>query len=277
MRIESHEIEKIRPRAVLMYHEVLDIVERKKQKRAMAPPYCLSVNQFHGQMIHLKHYGYYPLTIDELCADRGCDNHRSVAITFDDGLVGNYEFAFPILQKLNIKATFYIIASRIGRPRYLRWQQVCEMLKAGMVIGSHTMTHIPLERESEESIYYELRESKTIIEENTRTPVNHLSLPHGSINERILNIAREVGYWSVCTSKIGYGIARQSPILIDRIPVLDSYDIEIFARITSGDPRVIKRMALTKGLKNALKTAIGIDNYRRIYRSLYRIHVSEKD
>ncbi len=68
------------------------------------------------------------------------------SFTFDDGFITDYEYAKPVLDSFNYKATFYIITGFLtdtlpGIWRYGTWQQFKQLHNEGHEIGSHTVTH----------------------------------------------------------------------------------------------------------------------------------------
>ena len=56
---------------------------------------------------------------------------------------------------------------------FLNWEDCSLMLDAGMTIGSHTVSHKNLMKQSVDEIKNELKKSKSIIEEKTGSPCNH--------------------------------------------------------------------------------------------------------
>jgi peptidoglycan/xylan/chitin deacetylase (PgdA/CDA1 family) len=54
---------------------------------------------------------------------------RNAMITFDDGYIDNYELAFPILQHMQIPATFFIPCNQIEGVTPPWWDQVSYLLK----------------------------------------------------------------------------------------------------------------------------------------------------
>lgn len=132
-----------------------------------------AVNDTHGfplarfkeQMNWLAREGYRTIFIKEFLLAKGI-GQKCVAITFDDGYLDAYLYAYPILKQLGLKATLAVITDRIseengaGRIRsnyeinrdaalgkdvssdFLSWTQLEEMLASGLVeVISHTHTH----------------------------------------------------------------------------------------------------------------------------------------
>jgi len=66
-----------------------------------------------------------------------------VVITFDDGWSDCSERAFLVLRKYQMTATFFLNPGTIGAAEAgtMNWTQVVEMSKAGMEMGSHSMSH----------------------------------------------------------------------------------------------------------------------------------------
>jgi peptidoglycan/xylan/chitin deacetylase (PgdA/CDA1 family) len=70
------------------------------------------------------------------------------SLSFDDGLVSQYNYAAPILDKYNLKGTFYIVTENLQPDstlpstwHYGYWHQFIKLSKSGHELGSHSATH----------------------------------------------------------------------------------------------------------------------------------------
>jgi peptidoglycan/xylan/chitin deacetylase (PgdA/CDA1 family) len=144
------------------------------------------------------------------------DDRPIVAITFDDGYADNYEFAFPLLQKYGLSATFFLTAGLIEKDRAvverfcmlrraaredvraLEWPQVREMQRAGMEIGAHTYSHVNLAWAKPACAEAEVRRSKAIIEDRLGVRVASMAYPFGKpgyhFTPQTMEIVSEAGY-----------------------------------------------------------------------------------
>jgi peptidoglycan/xylan/chitin deacetylase (PgdA/CDA1 family) len=257
---------------ILMYHEVVNDTILKGSIYKMTPSYYIPLNKFEEQMELLFTSGINCITFDDIQYTN--TNSKYLVITFDDGWYGNYQYVLPILAKYRFKAVFFVAVNYIGSLDYMNWEDLNDLINAGMSVQSHTLTHRPLQTLSNEEIYVELFESKKIIQKHLNNEVFALSFPHGSYNDEIVKIAENVGYKIMCTSdiKCTYNISlNNSPAVLGRINVTQNKDTSKLLRLIEYKKYDILKEKIIKGTKDGIKRIIGINTYRRIYRKIYNI------
>ncbi|HEU0051338.1 MAG TPA: polysaccharide deacetylase family protein, partial [Patescibacteria group bacterium] len=96
---------------VLMYHHIRPM--RPNFSKADRE-YTVTPEAFEEQMHSLWLAGYETITPDDLLSAIGKGQSslptKSVLITFDDGFRDQYQYAFPVLKKYHLKATFFIVS-----------------------------------------------------------------------------------------------------------------------------------------------------------------------
>ncbi len=88
--------------------------------------------------------------------------------------------------------------------RSLNWDEIAELHRAGITIGSHTRTHAILPAESKETVWSELRGSRLAIEARIGAPVRHFAYPCGQFNGAALKAVEDAGYhfaYTICAHR----------------------------------------------------------------------------
>ncbi len=196
---------------ILLYHHV-------------APARAMTPQGFENQLRFLLDQGYRGASMGELVqVARGekAVGSPEFALTFDDGYSDNWEHAFPVLQKLSIPATIYLVTERVGREGFLSWTEIKAMAASGLVtIGSHTHTHRNfVRREPYQNLEEELLQSKTLIESQLGKPCEHLAWPWGDYETEWLPLVQKLGYASAVTTLSGANTAGTNPYELRRINV----------------------------------------------------------
>ncbi len=159
---------------------------------------------FEQQLKYFSESRFKTLFASELVNPRS-KHSRYVVITFDDGYEDNYTEVFPLLKKYNCKATIFMITSLIGEEGYLNAAQIREMTDSGLVsIQSHTVSHDPLALGNKlfEEVDEEFRASKAVLERITQKEVDAVSMPNGSFDGIVLDLAKR--YYNVVFSDISF-------------------------------------------------------------------------
>ncbi len=85
------------------------------------------VSQFENLVIYLKS-NFEVVSVQDIFLDSKT-NKKRIALTFDDGYFNNYSVVFPILQKHNLPATFYVTTEGLDIADYCMWPEIFESLK----------------------------------------------------------------------------------------------------------------------------------------------------
>ncbi len=142
----------------------------------------VTVPDFNAQLNWLRQQGYQSITMTELFAafyDGKALPAKPVILTFDDGYADVYTNALPALLAHHDRGVFSIITGMIG-DRYMTWDQVRGLARAGMQVASHTVHHVNVgEPPAPLTTQEELLNSKQKLEAELGEPIQFFCYPAG--------------------------------------------------------------------------------------------------
>jgi peptidoglycan/xylan/chitin deacetylase (PgdA/CDA1 family) len=195
-------------------------------------------------------------------SDRKYSDKFSLLITFDDGCDSDYDIVFPSLLESDLSATFFIITDRVGVKGYLNWQQISEMKRYGMNIGSHSKSHIDLTSISLNEAGTEMSSSKKIIEDKLSASIDSFSFPYGLYNSGLIDFALSNFYKKVFTSQ--HGLANPTQQVFPRNSINSTMRQSDIFKIIEPSLQTIITWQVEDRLKSILKKSVGAENYKKI-------------
>jgi peptidoglycan/xylan/chitin deacetylase (PgdA/CDA1 family)/glycosyltransferase involved in cell wall biosynthesis len=187
---------------VLMYHRVLP-------ESAGQPKHGIWVSQntFARQLESLRRRGFHAITFrdyDLFLQGEKPLPRRPIILTFDDGYVDNFTIALPLLQKYGFAAVIYAVTDTDRRSNFwdaeetraplLTSGQLLELHRAGIEIGSHTITHPRLTSVDVDAARDELVRSRKYLEDILGSEVLSFAYPYGAVNAAVKQLVAEAGY-----------------------------------------------------------------------------------
>lgn len=190
---------------------------------------------------------------------------NEIVLTFDDGLISDYEAAFPILKAKDIKATFYITSTNIGKTGFCDQSQLREMSDAGMDIGSHGLTHRYLPLMPNEEAKREIRQSKEEIEQIIGREVYSYAAVGGHFKQWMLRYAGDSGYQSFATMIPGKtDITKNSILKLYRNHLQNLHDDIYVQKLIEGNRQFFLKNKLHYYSLFLPKVILGMQNYDRL-------------
>lgn len=217
---------------IFVYHSVRPYEPEPKE----IDDFDITPELLERQLQYLKDNGFATISLDVLVDHFTKDKPlppKSVILTFDDGWENQYTYAFPLLKKYQDTATFFVFTNAIDYHHFLTWQEIEEMHKSGMEIGSHTKSHPYLSKLSTDALRQEIFESKKILENHLGIRITAFATPFGYSSDVVTSLIGEAGYTSGRT--LYRGVYHTKGNLLKLRSVLISDDFEEFKRMLKRD------------------------------------------
>ena len=193
---------------ILAYHHIAPRAVIPQQSAKAEGWECVHTPEalaFHVRALRLLRYRL--VSLDSYVSQietNGSPAPRTAVVTFDDGWIDNHTYAFPLLVRLAVPATFFAtsdhISSGVDDPRKMGRDELRELQKMGMTIGAHSRTHPDLTQLSDSCLWQEVAGSREDIEATVDAPVRFFAYPGGSFNQKTVEAVKKAGYSAACTS-----------------------------------------------------------------------------
>ncbi|WOO38058.1 polysaccharide deacetylase family protein [Anaerocolumna sp. AGMB13020] len=212
---------------IVMYHDI---------KKSNSGKDIIHPNEFESDLKYLKENNYTSITMEDLLGYVYEDKplpEKPIMLTFDDGYLTTYRYAYPVMQEYDMKIVLSIIGkstddfTRVGDDHleyaHLTWPLLNEMLESGLIeIQNHTYnlhkTHsgrIGSKQKKGESLEeYEkvltedlMKLQQEIIEMTGITPTT-FTIPYGEYSDDTIEIIKKLGFKAALTCD--YGLNRIS-------------------------------------------------------------------
>lgn len=218
---------------VFNYHGLADLVPGEVP--AAARQFWLSPIEFRSHLARIHDLGFHAIHLDAMENRSSSPAARlpNVALTFDDGLLTDYETAFPLLAEFGMKAAFFLNTATIGQKGYLDWAQIAEMQRHGMSIQSHSHRHLDLTVLPNAALEAELTQSKQCLEDRLGIRVDFIAAPRGVLDRRVIHRALAIGYRAVCSTRCWPACPGSN--VISRITLRRGTQIEEFCGFLTGE------------------------------------------
>lgn len=173
---------------VLMYHKL-------SENPAEWSEWCTSPQNFEADIIYLKERGYTFVTSTELISRDNNYGNKVAVITFDDGYMSDYQYALPLLEKYNVKATFFVIGTLVGTNEYMDEEAIVKLSKSPLAeIGNHSdKLHLKTKQEIIQlhngaeyiNVVNDFLANKIYLENLIGKEVTSLSYPNGVYSRKV--------------------------------------------------------------------------------------------
>lgn len=177
---------------------------------------------------------------------------QDVRFTFDDGNLSDLRIAAPILTRLNMPATFFVLAGRLDTPGSLGVDDLRRLQDMGHTIGSHGWSHVDWTTLDDAGRRRELIEARDAIATACGQAVTEAGIPFGRYNRAVLGGLRQANYTTVYSSD--GGPARPGAWPVARSSLTGDMTRDDIADLIAGREPAKKRLrrALTSRLKKVL-------------------------
>ncbi|MCH2194870.1 polysaccharide deacetylase family protein [Kordia sp.] len=210
---------------ILMYHAVTADASQSKGL-------TISIEKLEAQFQYLQKNGYTSLHFGDLQRLKSPADFpkKAVIITFDDVYINQLELAYPLLQKYNLKACFYIPFQYVGgidewntgKEEIMSVAQLKSMDQATIELGLHSFAHKKYDQLSVAEINEDFEKCEAFIVENQLNVSNVLAYPYGKFPRK--NPEQQTFFETLYEHKVAFGLRIGNRI--NKYPFKNNYEVQ---------------------------------------------------
>jgi len=180
----------------------------------------MCAGKFEKQLTKLRSLGWRTITTDQLAdlvAARQCPPARTMVVTIDDSEVNGFKVGAPILEKLGMRGTFFVLPGYSGRTGSLTYGQMRKLVARGHGIGNHTLTHRDLRGLSSTALFDQVERAQRRLFKQLGFRPRTFAYPYAVWDDRAIARARNSGFELAFTAGPGAKLSSDTPLLAPRI------------------------------------------------------------
>ena len=205
----------------------------------------ISSEKLEAQFKFLAENGYHSYHLSELIQFQKLPVKKNIVLTFDDGYVNQLEYAYPLLQKYNLKAIFFIPLKYIGSED--AWNSPTSPIMDADALRSldpnivelayHSYEHKKYTELSSKQIETDIQKAFEVVSENALPFNPYLAYPYGKFPRK--DPERSHFFQQLQKNHFQYGLRIgnrlntfpfKRPFEIQRIDVKGEYSLSKFKR-----------------------------------------------
>lgn len=198
------------------------------------PSTSIKIEQFEAHLEELKSGGYKVMALPDIITalQSGAQlPDKAVALSVDDAYLSVYNEAWPQLKELGYPFTLFVATDPVDRGirGYMSWDQIRELMKGGVTIGSQTASHLHMAASSMTANRRDIDKSNArFLEELGRKP-RLIAYPYGETSERVSQLARSSGFVAGLGQHSGAAAKNPDMFYLPRFALNENYgDIKRF-------------------------------------------------
>jgi len=151
-----------------------------------------------------------------------CKEPGTVAITFDDGPAETTAGLLRLLDRYQLKVTFFVNGKNYLDPSSSVWKSsLRQAFDAGHLIASHTYEHVNLAEASDEEVRSQMTQNEDAVEKVIGKRMAIMRPPYGAVSDSSLRILHDMGYevvnWDIETLDTEHHNAQKSAAAYEKV------------------------------------------------------------
>lgn len=156
---------------------------------------------------------------------------RCAVLTIDDGYESFLTGAMPLLRRFGYPATLFVSSGAVGTPGHLSWENLRDLAREGIEIGSHSATHMHLveKRPGETTAAWlarvkaDLAADRAAFRQNLDVKVRLFSYPYGEYCPEVAKVVEDLGFTGAAGQQSGVVAGADQLYRLPRFPMGGPY------------------------------------------------------